>query len=298
MTAVRARPAYGFAHHDGAIRPTAEAVLPMDSLALRYGLSVFEGVRVYREHRGAVRPFLLDRHLRRLRNSLELVRMPGHQVDLVPGVVSELLGVNEVDRDSYLRIAISAGNAGLLGDPVEPVLTVTVTPMGRKRWLAEGDGMRLAVSRWQRPPSAVFPPAAKNISAYAGARLAHLEAVDRGYDGCVLVNAAGRLCEAPTATLFVVRGGVLRTPPLDEDVLPGITREWVLDAASALGVPAVEQRLDLAALRSVDEAFLCGTGVEFAPVRSIEDLPCRLWSNRPVTTALVDRYFAEVRGDR
>jgi branched-chain amino acid aminotransferase len=290
------RRSYPLAHHDGAIRPTGKAVLPVDSLALRYGLSVFEGVRVYRGHGGEVRPFLLDRHLRRLRKSLELVRMPDHQVDLVPGVVAELLAVNEVEQDAYLRIAVSAGNAGLLGDPVVPVLTATVTPMGRKRWLAEGSGMNLVVSEWQRPPSAVFPPAAKNISAYAGPRLAHLAAVDRGYDGCVLVNAAGRLCEAPTATLFVVRGGVVSTPPLDEDVLPGITREWVLHTAASLGIPTAEQPLDRAGLDSVDEAFLCGTGVEFAPVRSIDDRPCRAWPAYPVTDELVDRYFTDVRG--
>lgn len=288
---------YRHVFHAGEWTDVAGATVSVSSIALRYAVSVFEGVRLYwQPASGAVRPFLLLNHLERLGTSLRLVRIPDPGVTRIPALIDELIERNEIRDDTYVRIAASAGNNGLMGADVEPLLTITGTPMGRKRWLAEGRGMRLQVSGWQRAAEEAFPSAAKNISGYAGARLALLEAKDAGYDGCVLTAHDGRLCEAPTAALFVVRDGVLHTPALSDGVLPSITREWTLRTAARLGLPLKETPLYRSDAYLAEEAFLCGTGVEFGPVSEFDGHSCRLWPRNPVTRILVQEYFDEARG--
>jgi branched-chain amino acid aminotransferase len=286
-------------HHRGRIVPAAQAVLPVGSIALRYGVSVFEGIRLYRraDPRGGVRAWLLDQHVERLRNSCRLMGLDERCCAAVPDIIGELVAVNGVAGDAYVRVAVSAANAGVITDPAETALTVSVTPSGRKKWLATGTGARLAVSTWQRPGARVFPAAAKNISAYAGPRLAVAEARAAGYDTCVLLTAEGLVSEAPTATLFLVEDGRLVTPRLEDAVLPGVTRAWLLAAAAGLGLPAAAEPVPPRRLRAADEVFLCGTGAEFTPVCEIDGARCGTWPRRPVTEALVDTYFRQARGE-
>ncbi|CRK57281.1 Branched-chain amino acid aminotransferase [Alloactinosynnema sp. L-07] len=282
-------------HGDGWVAKP-EATVPVASLAMRYGLSVFEGVRLYRQAgRTQVQPFLLGAHVDRLRASLAMMRIEDPGVDRLPELVDELVARNGIDDDAYVRIAVSAGNPGTIAEPVQPLLTVSATPMGRKRWLRTDEGMRLRISDWQRAPEASFPAAAKNISNYAGPRLAVLEAKDAGFDGCVLTNQHGRLCEAPTAALFLLTDGVLRTPALTEGVLPGITRRWVLDTAAEVGLAVEETTLERVDAYRADEAFLCGTGIEFAFVRGFDEHACKGWPRASATRALVQRYFSDAR---
>jgi len=270
------------------------AVLPVGSIAMRYAVSAFEGVRLYRRADGrGVQPFKLDAHVRRLGTTLALSRIPDPGIEKIPGLVDDLVLHNGIEDDAYVRIAVSAANPGMIDDEIDPVLTITATPMGRKRWL--DSGMRLQISLWQRAADLAFPSAAKVISSYAGSRLALLDARAAGFDGCVLTNADGRLSEAPTAALFLVRDGVLSTPSLLEGVLPSITRRWVLDVAAELGLTAREAPLSRIDAYTADEAFLCGTGLEFAPVRSFDSHDCAQWPRHPATSALIDRYFQEVR---
>jgi branched-chain amino acid aminotransferase len=282
--------------HDGAWTAKASAVFTAGSIAMRYSVSAFEGIRLYQRAEGnEVRPFALEAHVRRLGDSLKLSRIPDPGIEKLPEIIDDLILRNAINGDAYVRASVSAGNAGGIDDEITPVLTVTATPMGRKRWLASAAGMRLQISVWQRAADLAFPSAAKVISNYAGPRLAQLEAKDAGFDGCVLVNAAGRLTEAPSAAFFIAKGNTLITPPLTEGVLPSITRRWVLDTAASLGLTACEAPVSRTDAYHADEAFLCGTGIEFAPVRSFDGRECSLWPLRPATSALIDRYFEEVR---
>ena len=286
---------YRYAFHDGRWLDAGAATIGMASLGMRYALSVFEGLRLYRGSDGVVRPFRLDEHLRRLADSLVLTRLPMPAGVELADVITELSRRNNVHEDAYVRIAVSAGNPGLMGDEAYPLLTVTVTKMGRKRWLAANEGMRLQISGWQRAAEESFPAAAKNISGYAGPRLALLAARDAGYDSCVLTNRHGRLAEAPTAALVVIRDGVLSTPSLSEGVLPSITRRWALDTAAELGISVVEGPVGRTDAYLADEAFLCGTGIEIAPVRSFDHVSCRCWPAAPMTRTLIQRYFQDAR---
>lgn len=289
----------GVVYHIDRWVPAEQAVLPMSSIALRYGLSVFEGVRVYRQADGSMRAWLLDQHLARLRSSLAAIRLPepaGDALAGLPQLVDEATRRNGLADDGYCRIAVSPITSGLLDAEVETVLTVSVTPMGRKRWLATGTGMRVRISDRQRASAAVFPPRAKNISQYPGSRLALIEAKEAGFDNCLLRSISGAVCEAPTANICIVTDGVLRTPPLADDVLPGVTRAWVLAAASEVGLQAKAESISAEDVRRADERFLCGTGIEFAAIESVDGIGAAAWPARPAFERLVELYFRQVRG--
>jgi branched-chain amino acid aminotransferase len=265
---------------------------------MRYALSVFEGVRLYKQADGSgVRPFRLEEHLARMRNSLRLMWLPEPGGVSVAAVVAELVRRNEIEDDSYVRISVNPLNCGDIASAARVGLTVTVSRMGRKRWLATGQTMRVAVSCWQRSHELAFPSAAKNISNYAGPRIALLEAIESGFDGVILTNGEGFVCESPTAALFVVRGGTVLTPALSDGVLPSITRAAVLEVCDDLGIPAREQRLSRTDVYLADEAFLCGTGVEFAPIGSAGGRPLPGRAGRPLTSRIVEAYFRLVRGE-
>ncbi|MFI6444906.1 aminotransferase class IV [Kitasatospora sp. NPDC050543] len=293
---IRPLASFPVVHHAGGWTTWEGAVLHTSSITARYGVSLFEGVRAYRQSGGGPSlPFLLPDHIDRLRRSLAMTMVPDPGLARLPEIVDELVRRNEITDDAYLRIAVNAANPGGLTDAIIPQLTVTAAAMGRKRWLASDIGMALTVSGQERADARVFPPAAKNISNYAGPRLAQIAALEAGFDGCVLVNRAGRLAEAPTAAVFLVLDGELVTPSLDEDVLPSITRQWVLDRARTLGIPVSERPVETAETAAAQEAFLCGTGIEFAPIRSFDGSECTSWETRPVTRSLTAAYFREVR---
>jgi len=279
--------------HDGQLVPPERATLPMASIALRYGVSVFEGVRGYVRGSGRPVPWLLEPHLERLAGSCALVGL-----DLpagIPAAVQELLAAGGDLGDCYLRIAVSAADPGGIDAESRSVLTVSAAPMGRKRWLATGTGLRLTVGNHQRVPDAAFPTAAKCIAAYAGPRLALRAAKAAGWDNCLLVTADGLVSEAPTATVFLLEGDRLVTPRLVDAVLPGVTRAWVLATAAALGLAAAAEPVPPERVRAATEVFLCGTGVEFGPVREVDGVAL---GPHPVTDRLIAEHFAQARGDR
>jgi branched-chain amino acid aminotransferase len=296
MALVKPQATYAICYHDGAFVDWSQATVHAGALAMRYALSVFEGIRLYRGREGtAVHPFALGPHVRRFAESLRLMRLPDPGVAALPGIIAELVARNGIDEDSYVRAAASATSFGEMSADARTSLTVTVTRMGRKKWLAEDRRMRVTISSWQRASAAVFPHAAKNISSYAGPRLALLEARDAGYDSTILRNAEGYLCEAPTAALFIVRRGVVSTPPLADGPLPSITRQVLLELCGALGIPAEEAHLRPADLLECDEAFLCGTGIEIAPIGSVDGRTLRHAADLPLTRRLLEAYFERAR---
>lgn len=274
--------------------PHSQLQIHCDSQAMRYALSVFEGIRGYRSSKdGTVNFFAVDEHLSRLQSSLALVRLPAA---LTPGfaeALPSLLTANSVSDDCYLRVAVSAAGLGDLQREVSLVWSASLCAMGRKPWLANGRTMAVSISPWRKPSDDMFPQTAKNISNYSGPRIALIEAKAAGFDMTILLSAGGHLAEAPTANLFLVKDGVLLTPALTDGVLSGITRRWVLRIAAELGIQAEERSLSAEDAYSADEAFLCGTGLEFAAIGSFDRRP--LVGAASVLPRIVERYFEIVR---
>jgi branched-chain amino acid aminotransferase len=256
-----------------------------DGTTMLRDVSVFEGIRVYRHDSGAVVPWLLQQHLDRLRNSCTLMGLDDGVCASVPEILEQLLSTNGVAEDGYARVTVSAGN---IEDAARSVLTVTINPSSRMKWLALGEGMRLAVSACQS--EVAFSSGASH------SRLALVAAQRSGYDSCVLSTADGVVSSAPDAAVFLVEGGRLVTPRLADGALPGVTRAWVLAAAQALGIDGGEAAVTPERLAAADEVFLCGTGLEFAPVREVDGRTLPGWPVCATTTRIVDSYFDQARG--
>lgn len=284
---------FPLAYRDGEFVPLDRLTLHCECQALRYALSVFEGIRGYRQD-GSKRVvlFALRDHLERFQRSLAAMHMPAIDIDELTTGLEALVARNEATEDVYLRLAASASGLGDLGVNTEISLSATLKPMGRKGFFG-AKGMRLSVSSRRKPADDVFPQYAKNISNYSGPRLALLEAKSQGYDGVILRSPTGTLAEAPTANLFLVQDGKLSTPRVEDGILPGITRATLLALARDAALEAQEGPLDVVRAYGADEAFLCGTGLEIASIASFDDV--RLPERRPVTELLASKYMHLVR---
>jgi branched-chain amino acid aminotransferase len=282
---------------DGELVPWDEARVHVLTHSLHYGSGVFEGIRTYSAADGPA-VFRLTDHIQRLFDSAKLIMMtiPWTRDQLVDACK---LTVRESGLDScYVRpIAfLGYGEIGLNPLPCEVNVSIAVWPWGA--YLGEESleaGVRMKVSSWRRMDPNVNPVAAKGTGIYINSSLAKVEAVKAGYDEAILLNTQGYVAECTGENLFIVKDGVLITPPLSSGALAGITRDSIMTIARDLGVPVKEEQLLRHDLYLADEAFLTGTAAEVVPIRSVDD---REIGNRgEITRKLQETYFAAVRGE-
>jgi branched-chain amino acid aminotransferase len=282
---------------DGELVPWDEAKVHVLTHSLHYGSGVFEGIRTYAAADGPA-VFRLTDHIQRLFDSAKLIMMtiPWTRDQLVDACK---LTVRESGLDScYVRpIAfLGYGEIGLNPLPCEVNVSIAVWPWGA--YLGEESleaGVRMKVSSWRRMDPNVNPVAAKGTGIYINSSLAKVEAVKSGYDEAILLNTQGYVAECTGENLFIVKDGVLITPPLSSGALAGITRDSIMTIARDLGYPVKEEQLLRHDLYLADEAFLTGTAAEVVPIRSVDD---REIGNRgEITRKLQETYFAAVRGE-
>ena len=282
---------------DGELVPWDEAKVHVLTHSLHYGSGVFEGIRTYSAADGPA-VFRLTDHIQRLFDSAKLIMMtiPWTRDQLVDACK---LTVRESGLDScYVRpIAfLGYGEIGLNPLPCEVNVSIAVWPWGA--YLGEESleaGVRMKVSSWRRMDPNVNPVAAKGTGIYINSSLAKVEAVKSGYDEAILLNTQGFVAECTGENLFIVKNGVLITPPLSSGALAGITRDSIMTIARDLGYPVREEQLLRHDLYLADEAFLTGTAAEVVPIRSVDD---REIGNRgEITRKLQETYFAAVRGE-
>jgi branched-chain amino acid aminotransferase len=282
---------------DGELVPWDEAKVHVLTHSLHYGSGVFEGIRTYAAADGPA-VFRLTDHIQRLFDSAKLIMMtiPWTRDQLVDACK---LTVRESGLDScYVRpIAfLGYGEIGLNPLPCEVNVSIAVWPWGA--YLGEESleaGVRMKVSSWRRMDPNINPVAAKGTGIYINSSLAKVEAVQSGYDEAILLNTQGFVAECTGENLFIVKNGVLVTPPLSSGALAGITRDSIMTIARDLGYPVKEEQLLRHDLYLADEAFLTGTAAEVVPIRSVDD---RVIGNRgEITRKLQQTYFAAVRGE-
>jgi branched-chain amino acid aminotransferase len=264
--------------------------------SLHYGWGVFEGIRCYDTPAGAA-VFRLTDHLRRLFRSAKIYHMdPPVSLEGSVKVVKDLVALNGL-RECYVRpiVYLGYGEMGLnpLGAPVR--MAVACWPWGA--YLGEeafATGVRVKVSSWRRLDPNVIPPAAKATGQYLNSSLAKAEAVKAGYDEGVLLNAQGYVTDGSGENLFVVRDGVLCTPPLAAGCLAGITRDSVMHIAAGEGIRVVEAELVRTDLYLAEEAFFTGTAAEVVPIREVDDRV--LGEPGPLTRRVQELFRAATRG--
>ncbi len=281
---------------NGELVEWADATVHVGVHGLHYGSGVFEGIRAY-ETSGGPAVFRLRDHLDRLDRSARLIGMtlPYSAEDLRAATL-ELLEANEADSAYVRPIAFyGAGGLGVLprDNPVE--VAIMSWPWGA--YLGDHaleHGIRATISTWQRVGANVVPHVAKATGVYLNSLLAVQEATTAGYDEAILLTPDGYVADGSGENVFVVRDGVLFTPDLSASILPGITRDSVIEIAQDLGHRVVEKPLIRTDLYLADEVFLTGTAAEVTPVREIDGH--ELGPPGPVTLELQLAYLDTVHG--
>ena len=265
---------------------------------LHYGLGVFEGIRAYKcdDDRSAV--FRLKEHVDRLYTSAHIaqIKIPFTKEETTNAIL-ELLSINGLDA-AYIRpIAyIGGGKIGLHpGDnPIE--LVIAAYPWGT--YLGEGalsKGITTKISSLTRMGVNSFMTKAKISGNYANSVMAKLEATSLGFDEAILLDSEGYIAEGSGENIFIVRNGVLKTPPLTS-VLEGITRDSVIQIAKDEGLNFEAERFTRDELYIADEAFFTGTAAEITPIREVDKRMIGQGKPGPVTKKLQSRFFDIVQG--
>jgi branched-chain amino acid aminotransferase len=281
-----------------AFRPEREATISVRSRALNYGLGCFAGIRGYKTDDGQqVHVFRLDRHVRRLEHSTRILRLRlSDSAPRIAGIILELLRRNEMRGDVYIRPIVFANSNELspLLDPDTSETAIFCLPMGR---YLSAEPIDVCVSSWFRVRENAIPARAKATGGYLNSALARREAMDDGYTEAILLTEEGHVSEGSAEHVFIVRDGQLISPPSTADNLDGITRQSLITLAREdLGIPFVERPVGRTELYVADEVFLCGTGAEITPVRSVDRRTVGDGTIGPVTTRLSGHFEAVVRG--
>jgi branched-chain amino acid aminotransferase len=281
---------------NGELIDWADAKVHVGTHGLHYGSGVFEGIRAYETPTGSA-VFRLTDHLRRLDNSAKLLYMQlPYTVDELKAASVELIGANG-RAECYLRPIAFYGYGELgvsaVGNPIDVV--IMSWPWGA--YLGEEGqrtGIRAKVSSWKRVGANVIPHVSKATGIYLNSMLAVMEANRAGYDEAILLTDEGYVADGSGENIFVVRDGTIYTPDLSASILPGITRDTIIQIAQDLGHPVVEKTLIRTDLYLADEVFMCGTAAEVTPIREIDDQ--EIGPPGPVTLEVQQNYLDTVRG--
>jgi branched-chain amino acid aminotransferase len=253
---------------NGKILPEEHAVVSVFDHGFLYGEGIYETLRTYDRA-----PFLFGRHLARLRHSAALMALdvPYSNADLVR-LVAETMAAHPDQGEAYIRMLLTRGVGELsysLAACLAPTLAIIVKPLVSPPERTFTHGIPIVVVGVRRNHPDAVNPMIKSNNLLNNA-LAMQEAYRRGGDEALMLNQAGDLAECSQSNIFLVRDGHVMTPPLSAGLLPGITREYVLELASGLGMRASETRLTLGDLALADEVFLTGTTREVTPVVTVD----------------------------
>lgn len=272
--------------------------------AIHYGSSVFEGIRAYETVNGTA-IFRLTEHIQRLLNSAKIYRMEHKfsREDLCKAAV-DLVGDSELEA-CYLRPVIFRGL-----NEEKPAFGVNPFPNPVDCYIAAWDwgkylgeealeaGVDVCVSSWTRITTNSLPAVAKAGANYMNSQLIKMEALLGGFSEGIALDDRGFVSEGSGENLFLVNNGTLLTPPLGASILPGITRDSVVQIANEIGIPVKETVIQRAALYLADELFFTGTAAEITPIRSVDRITIGSGKRGEITKILQDRFFEIIRGTR
>lgn len=281
---------------DGRLVDWKDANVHVLTHALHYGSGVFEGIRCYNTVKGPA-VFRLREHLERLFESAKMYHMSiPYSVDDLIKAVKEVIKINGL-KECYIRPIVFRGykEMGLNPMPCPVRVVIAVWPWGAYLGDAAIKGVRAKVSSFSRITPNSLPSQAKATGQYINSILATLDAKNAGCDEAIMLDYRGFVSEGPGENLFLVKDGVLLTPPSHASILKGLTRDAVINLAKKKGLEVVEKDITKAELYTADELFMTGTAAEVAPIRSVDgyDVPCP----GSITKKLRDAFFEVVKGN-
>ena len=287
------------AYFQGKIVPYAEAKVGVLTHALNYGTAAFGGVRSYwnsdEEELFLFRP--LD-HYKRFLNSAKLLCMQFDQTpESLTQITIDLLKTEDYRCDVYIRpLAYKADEIiGVRLHNLQDEFSIVAVPF--ERYVANDTNAHVTFSSWRRVDDNMIPARGKISGAYANSAFIKTDAIRAGFDEALVLTQEGHVSEGSAENVFMVRDGVLVTPPITENILEGITRKTVLELArEELGVPVVERQIDRTEVYLCDEFFLSGTAAQITAVTRVDYRPIGNGEMGPVTRKLRELFNDVVRG--
>src|SRR5689334_4865360 len=287
------------AYFEGDFVPLKDAKVSIMTHAFMYGTATFEGIRAYwNEEQGKLYGLKIREHVERIRQSCRILMMDNvPSVDELTGLIVETVRRNGFREDAYIRPSFykSTKAIGVRLHHLENELYIIAIPFGN--YVDTDHGIRVMTSSWRRNADEALPARGKIVGGYVNMAFQKSEAELNGFDEALVLTPSGHASEASAANLFVVRDGVLLTPPVSDDILEGVTRKAIMTLARDAGIPIETRSIDRSELYVCDEVFLCGTGVQMSPVIEVDHRPVGDGRIGPVARLLSEGYFAAVRGN-
>jgi branched-chain amino acid aminotransferase len=278
---------------NGKLVPWDDAKIHVGAHVVHYGSAVFEGIRCYRTPKGSA-VFRLDAHTERLYGSAKIYRMePSLPRAAFDQAVLDTIAANKLEA-CYVRPIFFRGYGQLGVNPTPCPVEMAIMVWEWGKYLgpeALEQGVDVCVSSWTRLAPNTLPSLAKAGANYMNSQLVKLEAMANGFSEGIALDSHGHVSEGSGENLFLVKKGVLITPPLVSSVLAGITRDTVLTLARRLGLPVREEAVPREALYLADELFFTGTAAEVTPIRSVDHITIGRGARGPVTEALQKAFF-------
>jgi branched-chain amino acid aminotransferase len=269
------------------------------SHVVNYGSSVFEGIRCYAPPAGPA-IFRVQEHTQRLLDSAKIYRIDVDftREELISGML-QLVKTNGI-WPCYMRPIILRGYGEAGVNPFNSPTEVYICnyPWGKYLGTDAEQGVDVCVSSWTRIAPNTLPAMAKSGANYMNSQLIKMEAILNGYVEGIALDANGYVSEGSGENVFIVRNGTLQTAPLGNSVLPGITRDSVLQIARELGISVVEQGIPRELLYIAEEAFLTGTAAEITPIRSVDKISVGKGVTGAVTKAIQKEFYGIVHGEK
>jgi branched-chain amino acid aminotransferase len=288
-----------YAYFEGAFVPIEQAQISIMANAFNYGTGCFEGIRAYwNAEEEQLFIFRVLEHYQRLLRSAHVLFMDlGLSAAELTELTCELLRMEGFREDAYIRPLAykSTPGIGVRLHGLDDRLAIFSVPFGE--YIQASDGAKAGVSSWRRIDDNAMPARAKITGAYVNSAFAKSEANLHGYDEAIVLTQDGHVSEGSAENIFLVKDGRLVTPPVSDNILEGITRQTVIQIASAeLGIATDERQIDRSELYVADEVFFCGTGVQIVPVVEIDQRRIGDGVMGPMVRRVRDLYFDVVRG--
>jgi len=283
---------------DGKLIPWEQANVHVLTHTLHYGVGVFEGIRCYLCFDGRSAVFRLKEHIDRLFDSahISLLNIPYSKKEILEAC-KETLRANKL-KEGYIRPIVFIGEGVMGVYPGDNPIRVSIITWSWGAYLGEGaleKGIRVKVSSYTRHHVNVMMTKAKISGNYVNSVLAKREVMKMGYDEALMLDTEGYVSEASGENVFIVKNGVLKTTPLTS-ILPGITRDSVIQIAKGKKITLLEERFTRDELYTAHEAFFTGTAAEITPIREVDDRKIGEGKPGPVTKELQAAFFDIVKG--
>jgi len=283
---------------DGKMIPFDDAKIHIFSPTARYGTNAFEGLRAYwNAEKRDLYSFRIREHCQRLFETMKIMRLNiEYSLSDCEGLLVEVLRKNNFQEDLHIRHTVYVGGFGGYDSRKPTGMAIVPRPLERLYDLEKG--VRCSISSWVRISDNCVPPRAKVGSNYQNSRLATMQAKEDGYDQAIILDSQGKVSECGGSCFFMIRNGIVVTPPITASILEGVTRDTLIELCrSELNLPLQERSIDRTEVYVAEEALLCGSGAEVVPIISVDKIPLGSGKAGPITQKIIKVYFEIVRGN-